>query len=222
MRKVVSSVFLTLDGVMQAPGGPDEDRRGGFSYGGWTWPYGDEVFGQEVTALFAQPFDLLLGRKTYDIFAAYWPHVDSGEHSTIARTFNAATKHVATRTQMSLDWQGSVILHDAARDVARLKSEAGPTLLTQGSGDLLQTLLEHDLIDELVLFTFPIVLGTGRRLFGPGTRPAAFEMVSGRVSPKGIVSARYRRNGQVRTEDHGLKPPPQAELDRRDRLLRDG
>lgn len=221
MRKVVTSAFLSLDGIMQAPGGPEEDPGNAFAFGGWVWPYADQVFGDELDRLFATPFELLLGRRTYEIFAAYWPYQDGGKEESVARAFNGATKHVATRTLDRLDWAGSVILRDAARDVARLKSEDGPHLLTQGSAGLVQTLLAHDLIDEIMVFTFPILLGTGKRLFGEGTRPAAFDLAASRVWPKGVVIASYRRNGAVRTEDHGMQPPPQAELDRRAKLARD-
>src|SRR5690606_4994807 len=136
MRKVVTGAFVSLDGVMQAPGGPEEDPTGGFAFGGWVWPYADEAFGQAIDRLFGERFDLLLGRKTYEIFAAHWPYAEGGEHDSIARLFNAATKYVATRSTMELTWSGSVALHDAAADVARLKREDGPLLVTQGSSDL--------------------------------------------------------------------------------------
>ncbi len=162
MRKVITGAFLSLDGVMQAPGGPEEDPTGGFKFGGWVWPHTDEVFGQAIDKMFGQPFDLLLGRKTYEIFAAHWPYAEGGEHDFIAKLFNSTTKYVATRSTMDLTWTGSVALHDATADVARLKRENGPALVTQGSSDLIQTLLANDLIDEINTFTFPIVLGTAR------------------------------------------------------------
>jgi dihydrofolate reductase len=163
MRKVITGAFVSLDGVMQAPGGPEEDPTRSFKFGGWVVPYIDEVFGQAVDKMFGQPFDLLLGRKTYEIFAAHWPYAEGGDYDSIAKLFNSATKYVATRSTMELTWTGSVALHDAAAEVARLKREDGPALVTQGSSDLIQTLLANGLIDEINTFTFPIVLGNGRR-----------------------------------------------------------
>jgi dihydrofolate reductase len=187
MRKVITGAFVSLDGVMQAPGGPEEDPTRGFKFGGWVVPHIDEVFGQAVDRMFGQPFDLLLGRKTYEIFAAHWPYAESGEDDSIAKLFNSTTKYVATRSTMDLTWTGSVALHDAAADVARLKQEDGPALVTQGSSDLIQTLLANDLIDEIGTFTFPIVLGSGKKLFGEGSKPTAFKLVSGQ---QGVVERR--------------------------------
>ncbi len=222
MRKVITGAFVSLDGVMQAPGGPHEDPTGGFTHGGWVWPHADEAFGRGVDTLFAEPFDLLLGRKTYEIFAAYWPSYDGGDNAEIARTFNRATKYVATRSDMPLAWETSVRLSDAAADVARLKKEDGPALVTQGSADLIQTLLAHDLIDELHLFTFPITLGRGKRLFAEGAKPAAFEAGEIRVTPKGVIVASYRRAGAVETGDLGEDRPSAAELARREKWKREG
>jgi dihydrofolate reductase len=222
MRKVITGAFVSIDGVMQAPGGPQEDPTGGFAFGGWVVPYADEVFGQAVKELFYQPFDLLLGRKTYEIFAAHWPYAESGPNDFIAQRFNNATKYVATRSKADLTWKGSVALHDAATDVARLKQENGPALLTQGSSDLIQTLLGNDLIDEIHTFTFPIVLGKGKKLFGAGAKPAAFKLVSSRVSPKGIMIGSYERAGAVATGDYAMDPPTPAEVARRARMKREG
>jgi len=172
MRKVITGAFVSLDGVIQAPGGPKEDPTRDFRLGGWVVPYMDEVFGQAINEMFGQPFELLLGRKTYEIFAAHWPYAESGEDDFIAKRFNSVTKYVATRSTIELTWKGSVALRDAAADVARLKREDGPALLTQGSSNLIQTLLATDLIDEISTFTFPIVLGNGKKLFGEGARPA--------------------------------------------------
>jgi dihydrofolate reductase len=171
MRKVITGAFVSLDGVIQAPGGPKEDPTRDFRLGGWVVPYMDEVFGQAINEMFGQPFELLLGRKTYEIFAAHWPYAESGEDDFIAKRFNSVTKYVATRSTIELTWKGSVALRDAAADVARLKREDGPALLTQGSSNLIQTLLATDLIDEISTFTFPIVLGNGKKLFGDGARP---------------------------------------------------
>jgi dihydrofolate reductase len=222
MRKVITGAFVSLDGVMQAPGGPQEDPTRGFKFGGWVAPYVDEVFGQAVDELFGQPFDLLLGRKTYEIFAAHWPFAEGGEYDGIAKTFNKATKYVATRSNMELAWKGSVALHDAAADVARLKREDGPVLITQGSTDLIQTLLKNSLIDEIHVFTFPIVLGNGKKLFAPGAAPAAFKLIDSKVSPNGIVIARYERAGDVQTGDFGMDPPTPAEVARREKMKREG
>jgi dihydrofolate reductase len=222
MRKVVTGAFVSLDGVMQAPGGPEEDPTRGFKFGGWVWPYTDEVFGQAVDKMFGQPFDLLLGRKTYEIFAAHWPYAEGGEDDSIAKLFNSTTKYVATRSTMDLAWKGSVALRDAAADVARLKREDGPALVTQGSSDLIQTLLANDLIDEINTFTFPIVLGNGKKLFDEGAKPAAFTLVDSRVTTTGVVIARYQRAGDVATGDYAMDPPTAAEIARRERMRREG
>ncbi len=222
MRKVITGAFVSLDGVMQAPGGPEEDPTRGFKFGGWVVPHTDEVFGQAVDEMFGQPFDLLLGRKTYEIFAAHWPYAEGGEDDSIAKLFNSTTKYVATRSAMDLTWTGSVALHDAAADVAQLKQEDGPALVTQGSSDLIQTLLANDLIDEIKTFTFPIVLGNGKKLFGNGARPAAFRLVDSRVTTAGVMIARYQRAGAVPTGDFAMDAPTSAEVARRERMARDG
>lgn len=222
MRKVIVGAFVSLDGVMQAPGGPREDPTGGFRHGGWVAPLVDGVFGEAVGKLFGQPFDLLLGRKTYEIFAAHWPYAEDGPDDAIAKTFNSVTKYVATRKGLELNWKGSIALRDAAQDVARLKQQDGPALLTQGSADLIQSLLSSDLVDEICLFTFPVVLGEGKKLFGEGARGAAFKLIDSRVSPNGIVIARYLRDGEVKTGDFAMDPPTPAEVARREKILREG
>lgn len=222
MRKVITGAFVSMDGVMQAPGGPEEDPTRGFRFGGWVAPYVDEVFGHAVDKMFSPPFDLLLGRKTYEIFAAHWPYAEGGEDESIAKLFNGTTKYVATRSNMELTWSGSVALHDAAADVARLKRQDGPPLVTQGSSDLIQTLLANDLIDEINTFTFPIVLGNGKTLFGQGAIPAAFKLLDSRVSPAGVVISRYEREGDVETGDFAMDPPTPAETARRERMKREG
>lgn len=223
MRQVITSAFVTLDGIMQAPGGPHEDETGGFKFGGWVAPYGDAAFGHAIEKLFAAPFDLLLGRKTYDIFAAFWPYAENGADASIAKPFNAATKYVATRSDMPLAWGPSVRLKDAATDVAALKRQDGPALLTQGSSDLIQTLLAHDLIDDLHIFTFPIVLGRGKKLFGDRAQPRAFDAIDSQTSSTGVTISSYRRAGAVRTGDFtSERPPSPAELARREKFAREG
>lgn len=214
MREIVAATFLSLDGVMQAPGGPEEDPTGGFKLGGWIVNYGDEVSHQAVGDIFAEPFDLLLGRRTYEIFAAHWPFTQ--DDAPIADAFNRATKYVASRRGVALDWQNSVSLGDDV--VARLtvlKREDGPRLLIQGSGNLIQTLLRHDLIDEIKLMIFPLVLGGGKRLFGDGAMPAAMRLIDGKVSPSGVVIGRYRRDGEVKPGSFAMAEPSKAEIARR-------
>lgn len=222
MRKVIIGAFVSLDGVMQAPGGPHEDPTMGFNYGGWVAPLVDDVFGEEVGKMFSEPFDLLLGRKTYEIFAAHWPHAEGGTDDFIARTFNSVTKYVATRKGLDLTWKGSLALGDAASDVARLKQGDGPALLTQGSTDLIQTLLAEDLVDRINIFMFPVVLGQGKKLFGASSRATAFRLTAGRVSPNGIIIARYVRDGEVKTGDFAMDPPTPAEVARREKMKREG
>jgi len=221
MRKLVAAAFVSLDGVMQAPGGPPEDPTGGFTLGGWTVNYWDEPMGRFMDEMFSNPFALLLGRKTYEIFAAHWPFV--GSDDPIGVVFAAATKYVATSATEPLAWANSVALRgDVAAGIARLKQEDGPTLLTQGSSVLLQTLLAHDLIDEFRLLTFPLVLGPGKRLFGPGTKPGALKLARTAVSTTGVIMSTYERDGAVRTGTFELPQPSEAELARRERMKREG
>ena len=196
MRRVVVGGFVSLDGVMQAPGGPEEDLGGGFSFGGWVFPFWDEVTDEAIGESFARPFDLLLGRRTYEIFAAYWPH----QEGEIAGPFNAATKYVATSSTEPLAWRNSVRLEgDVPRAVARLKGGEGPDLLTQGSSVLVQSLLAAGLVDEIFLLAFPVLLGKGKRLFGEDAEPGEWSLVDSRTSPAGVLIARYRPKGPVRT-----------------------
>jgi dihydrofolate reductase len=222
MRKVIVGAFVSLDGVMQAPGGPREDPTGGFSYGGWVAPLVDEVFGKAVGKMFGQTYDLLLGRKTYEIFAAHWPYAEAVPDDSLARIFNSVTKYVATRKGLDLTWKNSVALGDATLDVTRLKQEDGPALITQGSTNLVQALLANDLVDEISLFTFPLVLGQGKKLFGDGAKGAAFRLVDSQVSPNGIVISQYLRDGTVKTGDFAMDPPTPAEVTRREKMQREG
>lgn len=190
---------MTLDGVIQAPGGPGEDTSGGFEYGGWTVPYFDDFSGQVMDEQTGHPFDLLLGRKTYDIFAGYWPHQDEST-TPFARKFNKARKYVASRSPIELDWNNSMLLQeDIVEEIKKLKAQDGPELQVYGSGDFIQTLLKNDLVDELWLKIFPITLGTGKRLFAEGTIPAAFELTDSKVSPSGVMIANFKRAGEVET-----------------------
>ena len=227
MRKVIAAAFVSLDGVMQAPGGPQEDPTGGFRFGGWTAPYWDDTVGQATAENFGRPFDLLLGRKTYEIFAAHWPYVEADPqqssfdeaNSQIADMFGRATKFVASRRSPTLSWANSKWLgSDAASAVAELKQGEGPDLLTQGSSDFLQSLLAADLVDEVRLLTYPVVLGGGKKLFGAGARPGAFKLTGATVSPSGVIVAAYERAGEVRTGDFTMGQPTEAELERRRNL----
>jgi dihydrofolate reductase len=218
MRKIVVGAMTSLDGVMQGPGGPHEDPIGSFQYGGWVAPYFDPAMGEAVGEMFAQPFDLLLGRKTYDIFAAHWPYV--GADDPIGPLFDRVTKYVATRDPgLNLEWQNSQNLGaDVPGAVRRLKNEEGPVLLTQGSTQLLHILFKHDLVDELHLSIVPVVLGRGKRWFADDISPGALKLVSSRVSGSGVTLNKYVRDGQVRTGNFQMEPPTEAELRRRRNL----
>ena len=220
MRKVIAGTFMSIDGVMQAPGGPDEDPTGGFAYGGWSVNYWDDAMMAEIGKSMADPFDLLLGRKTYEIFAAHWPYVEGDD--PVATKFNAITKYVATSSTEPLSWKNSVAIHDVAAEIARLKQSDGADLLIQGSSQLLQTLLANDLIDEFTLRVFPLVLGSGKRLFGNGTMPAALKLVDTKVSATGVITSTYRRAGEINAGTYALALSTPAELARRERMKREG
>lgn len=198
MRQLIVTAFVTLDGVVQAPGGPEEDDEGGgFRHGGWTVPFFDEHLGQVMSEFMGKPFDLVLGRKTYDIFAAYWPNASEEEG---AKPLNDAAKHVASRGTPSLSWAGSSLLEgDVAQAVAALKQQDGPELQVHGSGELVQTLHRHGLVDAWQLLTFPVVLGQGKRLFADGAAPASLRLVSSSVSSSGVLVGRYEPAGDVVT-----------------------
>ncbi|MDE2055371.1 MAG: dihydrofolate reductase family protein [Xanthomonadaceae bacterium] len=200
MRKLIVPAFISLDGVVQAPGGPKEDTSGGFAYGGWVWPYADES-DEAMGGVFSRPFELLLGRRTYDIFAAYWPHVAEGApHRGIADQFNGTAKHVATHHPGTLEWRNSHALGpDIAAAVRELKRGDGPGLVTQGSSDLVHQLLATDLVDELLLLVYPILLGRGKRLFDDHSQASAFRLDGSKATPSGVLVNRYVREGEVRT-----------------------
>jgi dihydrofolate reductase len=218
MRRIVVATFTSLDGVMQAPGGPREDPTGGFALGGWTFPHFDEALRAAMGEIFGRPFDLLLGRKTYDIFAAHWPYV-ADPNGPIAGIFNKVTKYVASRGNPTLAWQNSRLLgKDVAASLRQLKAEDGPDLLVQGSSELLQTLWKNGLVDELSLLIFPLVLGKGKRVFGDGTSPVALKLVKSQSYPTGVIVANYKPDGAVRIGDFQLAEPSAAELERRRNL----
>ena len=195
MRKIIVLTFMTLDGVMQAPGGPGEDDSGGFTYGGWTVPYFDEFLGKVMTEQMSKPFDLLLGRKTFEIFASYWPY-----HEAEGSGINNATKYVVSNTLTTHEWKKSVFLKgNVVDEMKKLKQQDGPDLQVHGSWNLIQTLMEHDVIDEFWLKIFPVTLGMGKRLFDTGTFPASYTLVESKTSPLGVMIATFKRAGKVKT-----------------------
>jgi dihydrofolate reductase len=219
VRRVVVAAFVSLDGVMQAPGGPEEDPTGVFGHGGWVFPYWDEIVDEAMGESFGRPFDLLLGRKTWEIFAAHWPYTTDAP----AGRFNAVTKYVATSSTEPLGWANSIRLEgNVVEAVARLRQGEGPDLLTQGSSVLVQSLLAAGLVDELNLLIFPVLLGRGKKLFGDAAKPGELELVSSRTSTTGVIVARYRPAGPVRTGSFQLAEPTPAELARRARMKEEG
>jgi dihydrofolate reductase len=201
MRKLIVNTFLTLDGVMQAPGGPEEDTAGGFAHGGWSVNYWDDRIAQGMDEIMGKPFDLILGRKTYEIFAAFWPNASEEEG---AKPLNDATKHVASRTLTSVEWQNSVLIEgDVLEAVRSLKEGDGPELQVHGSSNLLQTLIAGGVVDEFHLWTFPVVVGAGKRLFGDGAVPAGLQLVDGFTTSTGIVKGTYVPAGELKTGTFG-------------------
>jgi dihydrofolate reductase len=196
MRKVIVLEHISLDGVIQAPGGRDEDNSGGFAYGGWITPYSDAILGTALRKQMNMPFDLLLGRKTFEIWEPYWP-----QHGDVWPGVNMATKYVASNSRTFSSWQPSVFLNgNIAEKVTEIKQQPGPDLHVWGSGDLLQTLIRHDLVDVFWLMIYPVTLGAGKRLFAGGTIPAAFKMTEGVISPSGVIIVNYERAGAIPTE----------------------
>lgn len=219
MRKLVASTFMTLDGVMQAPGGPEEDPSGGFTHGGWSVNYWDGMMGAAMDEAMSEPCDFLLGRKTYEIFAAHWPYITG---DPVADRLNSAAKYVASTTLDSVGWNNSTLIKgDVGQQVAGLKESNGIELQVQGSWKLIQTLLKHDLIDEYRLWIFPVVLGNGKRLFGEGTIPAGLTLRHAKTSTTGVVMATYEQAGAVEVGSFALEEPTDAEIDRRQRLTDD-
>ena len=213
MRKLAVGTFLTLDGVMQAPGGPEEDPSGGFAHGGWSVNYWDDDMAQFMTERMSVPFDLVLGRRTYEIFAAHWPHASE---EAGAKPLNDAKKHVATRTLKSLEWQNSYLIEgDVAEGVAALKQQDGPELQVHGSSNLIQTLLRNNLIDEFRLMIFPVVVGQGKRLFADGTIPSGLKVAESKTSSTGVVIGTYVPAGDIPIGSFALDQPTEAEVERR-------
>jgi dihydrofolate reductase len=195
MGKLVVTTFVTLDGVMQAPGGPDEDRSGGFEHGGWLAPHFDDDGGSFMVEVFERSGSFLLGRKTYEIFSGYWPH-QTDENNPIASRLNALPKYVASRSLEQADWQGSTVIRDVPTEVAKLKEAEDGELQVHGSGNLIQTLIEHDLVDRYNVLTFPVVLGTGKRLFPEGVTPAGLRLAESRATGTGVVISTYESAGK--------------------------
>ncbi|NGM88738.1 dihydrofolate reductase [Parapusillimonas sp. SGNA-6] len=217
MRRLIASTFVSLDGVMQGPGGPDEDPTGGFAFGGWTFNYWDDDMDVSASGLDGKDRELVLGRKTYEIFEAYWPY--QPDDNPIARSLNAAKKHVASRTLTALDWNNSTLLHgDVASAIANLKTQPGLDLQIIGSGNLIQTLHAATLIDEYNVWTFPLVLGRGKRLFEDTSRPLALRLVRSKVSGTGVVMSTYVPDGDIRPGSFVSTEPSEKELVRRRKM----
>ncbi len=220
MRKIIVSEHLTLDGVMQAPGGPEEDPTGGFAYGGWSFNYWDDIMGQVMGEFMARPFELLLGRKTYEIFAAHWPYI---KNDPVADKLNSVKKYVVSGTTYEVNWNNSTLVKgNVVQAIRNLKEQKGPDIQVFGSGNLIQTLLKHDIIDEFRLWIFPVTIGSGKRLFGEGTQPGGFKLISSITSTTGVIIATYEPAGELKTGSFALDNPSEAEIERRKRLADEG
>lgn len=228
MRKIIVQSFITLDGVMQSPGGPYEDPSGGFSYGGWAINFFDESMLKFVGESANKPFALILGRRTYEIFAAHWPYVnekhkenpkDNALDDPFADALNAARKYVISDAPLTLSWNNTTLVTgNVVKEIQKLREENGPELQVHGSGNLIQTLLKHDLVDELRIMIFPITLGTGKKLFAEGTQPFAFKLTKSETSNTGVIMAVYERAGKVQVGTAEFDTPTEAELARRKQL----
>src|ERR671931_2240345 len=222
MRKLIVLSFIALDNVTQAPGGPEEDPTGGFKHEGWVGGYSDDFLLNVMIKQKSKPFDLLLGRKTYEIFAAYWAYVNA-DQSPFAAKLNNAKKYVASKTLTKLDWNNSELINgDVPEGIKRIKAQDGPEIQVHGSSNLVQTLLKYDLVDDLWLKLFHLTLGTGKRLFSEGTIPAGFKLLESGISPSGVIIANYERSREVKKGSFGLETPSEAELARRKRLRESG
>ncbi len=223
MRKIIVGAMVSMDGVMQAPGGSTEDPTKDFKFGGWLMPYRAQESREELDGLFKEKFDLLLGRKAYEIFAAYWPYyAETPAHGSIAKLFNEITKYAVSRSgEVDTSWQGSVLLRDID-EVKRLKHEDGPNLVTQGSTELVHALLANDLVDAMRILTVPVVLGGGKKLFADGSAPHAFKLTGSRVSSTGVLIGHYERDGEIEIVDDALDSPSEGEIARQERMKREG
>ncbi|MGF6847037.1 dihydrofolate reductase [Chitinophaga sp. W3I9] len=220
MRKIIVITFMSMDGVMQAPGAPEEDRSNGFRWGGWMTPYSDDFTNGIMNALMSQSFDLLLGRRTYEIFAAYWPFIQ--DHS-IADKFNSIHKYAASGKPMDLSWENSTLITgDVVEGLRQLKQQDGPDLLVHGSSKLVQTLLANGLVDTLTIWTLPLTIGEGKRLFREGTQPVDWKLVDVKSSPKGVIIASYEPGGEIKPGSFVGDNPSEAELARRKRVAEGG
>jgi len=222
MRKIIVGAQVSMDGVMQAPGTPTEDPTMGFRFGGWAMPYFSDEFGEEIDRVFEEEFDLLLGRKTYEIFAAYWPYYrEDAPAGGIATLFNRIRKYVVSSSgDVDTGWTRSVLLRDVAA-VKRLKQEDGPNLVTQGSTELVHALLANDLVDAISIFTVPLVLGSGKKLFADGSAPHSFKLTRSRVSPNGLIVGHYEREGEVKVASAPPASPNERETARQKRMKRE-
>src|SRR3989475_10717966 len=222
MRKIIVGAQVSMDGVMQAPGGPTEDPTKGFRFGGWAMPYFNQEFGEEIDRVFKN-FDLLLGRKTYEIFAGYWPYCEENSpHGGIAKLFKEIKKYAVSRSgEVDTSWAGSVLLRDIA-DGKRLREEDGPNLVTQGSTELVHALLANDLVDAMSIFTVPVVLGGGKKLFADGSAPHSYKLTRSRVSSTGVMIAHYERAGDIKIGGTALDSPSDRERARQERMKREG
>lgn len=222
MRKIIVGAMVSMDGVMQAPGGPNEDPTKGFKFGGWVWPYAYREFGEELNRLFMKN-DLLLGRKTYEIFAAYWPYYDKDSpHGGTARRFSEMTKYAVSRSgEVDTGWEKTVLLRDIS-EIRRLKETEGPDLVTQGSTTLVQSLLAHGLVDQMTIFTFPVVLGCGKKLFADGSLPRTFKLTRSDVSSTGVMTAHYEQVGEVAINSVAPGSLNERELARQERMKAEG
>lgn len=215
MRKIITTTFVTLDGVLQAPGGPGEDPTNGFNWEGWSVNYWDELMGQVMSGFIEKPFDLLLGRRTYEIFAAHWPFV---KDEPIADKFNNTAKYVVSNKSMDLTWHNSILVQgDVVGELKKLKNREGSDLWVHGSGKLIQTLLNNDLVDRLHLWIFPVTIGKGKRLFAGGAQPRGWKLVDSKAATTGVIIATYEPAGDLVTGSFALENPSDAELERRKR-----
>ena len=219
MRKIIVATFMTMDGVLQSPGGPTEDPTNGFKWGGWQFSYNDEVLDKALGQLFANPIDLLLGRRTYEIFSAYWPY----KTDEIGNLFNSINKYVVATTPIDTSWSKTHLINkDVVNELRKLKSQDGPDLLVHGSGKLVQTLFAHNLVDVLHTFVYPLTIGKGKKLFEEGTQPQEWKVTDAVVSPSGAIVATYVPGGEVKAGSYAVEEPSKAELARREKWAKGG